>query len=143
MDVGGVMMHDASSVKASAPTPASAPKPAVAPAAKPVVEAEKPRSVHNLTEAVVEKKDKPQDKQQGNMPKEKEYLDKALEKINKSLVSFNREMKVSVHEKLNRIMVKVIDTEQNKVIREIPPEKVLDAFAVALELAGVLIDEKR
>ncbi len=140
MDVGGLTMHDASSVMtgvpASAPAPTHAAVPAPSPVSKPV-EAETPRSVHSSTETVVDKKDK----QQGNA--QKENLDKALEQINKSLVSFNREMKVSVHDKLNRIMVKVIDKEQNKVIREIPPEKVLDAFAVALELAGVLIDEKR
>jgi flagellar protein FlaG len=70
-------------------------------------------------------------------------LDKALVKINESLAAFSRELQVSVHDKLNRIMVKVMDTKEKKVIREIPPEKVLDAFAKALELAGVLIDEKR
>jgi len=70
-------------------------------------------------------------------------LEKAIEQVNKSLVNFNREMHISVHPKVNRIMVKVIDTEEHKVIREIPPEKMLDAFAKALELAGVLIDERR
>jgi flagellar protein FlaG len=37
-------------------------------------------------------------------------------------------------------MVKVMDINTNEVIREIPPEKVLDAFAAALELAGVFVD---
>ncbi len=70
-------------------------------------------------------------------------LDKSLEQINKSLASFNRHLQKSYHDKLNRVMVKVVDTEQDKVIREIPPEKVLDAFAKALEMAGVLLDVKQ
>jgi flagellar protein FlaG len=91
-------------------------------------------------EASLEKGEKG-DKQR--KPASKADIDDSIAKINKSLVQFDREMKINVHEKLNRIMVKVIDTKEDKVIREIPPEKVLDAFAKALELAGVLIDEKR
>jgi len=71
-----------------------------------------------------------------------EGLEKAIEKINKSISSFNRYMNISVHQKTHRIMVKVMDAESNEVIREIPPEKALDAFARALEIAGILLDER-
>ena len=71
-----------------------------------------------------------------------EELDKAIGEINKSIAPFSRQMNISVHEKLNRIMIKVMDTEKNEIIREIPPKKVLDAFAASLELAGILIDKK-
>jgi flagellar protein FlaG len=40
-------------------------------------------------------------------------------------------------------MVKVVDSETGEVIREIPPEKLLDMFANMLELAGLIIDERR
>jgi len=73
---------------------------------------------------------------------EMDQLKKAVTQINRSLAGFNREVHISVHKKLERIMVKVIDKEENKVIREIPPEKMLDAFATALEMAGILLDEK-
>jgi flagellar protein FlaG len=72
-----------------------------------------------------------------------EYLQKTIDHVNKSVYAFNRELKVSVHDKTKRIMVKVMDTSDNSVIREIPPEKVLDAFARTLELAGILVDKKR
>jgi flagellar protein FlaG len=72
-----------------------------------------------------------------------EGLEKALDQINQSIASFHRHMDISVHRKTNRIMVKVMDTSNNEVIREIPPEKALDAFAKALELAGILMDHKR
>ena len=40
-------------------------------------------------------------------------------------------------------MVKVIDAETNEVIREIPPEKILDLVATIWEMMGLIIDEKR
>ncbi|MDR1664080.1 MAG: flagellar protein FlaG [Clostridiales bacterium] len=85
---------------------------------------------------------------QPGQPTEKEQpsteeVSKTIEQINKSLAVFNREMHISVHSKVNRLMIKVMDTKENKVIREIPPEKVLDAFARTLELAGILMDTKR
>jgi uncharacterized FlaG/YvyC family protein len=41
------------------------------------------------------------------------------------------------------IIVKIIDTDTKEVIREIPSEKILDMFANMLELAGLLVDERR
>jgi flagellar protein FlaG len=139
MDVSGVTMYDMAASKpvASAPAAAAVTTASVsAPVAQPV-DAELAKPAQSPLDAAIEKLDK----QNGAISRND--LDKALAKINKSLLSFNREMEVSVHDKLNRIMVKVMDTKENKIIREIPPEKVLDAFAKALELAGVLIDEKR
>ena len=72
-----------------------------------------------------------------------ENVEKAIEQINKSIAPFNRHMNISVHAPTNRIMVKVIDTHNDEVIREIPPEKVLDAFAASLELAGILLDKRQ
>jgi flagellar protein FlaG len=40
-------------------------------------------------------------------------------------------------------MVKVIDENTGEVIREIPPKKILDMVANMLELAGLLVDERR
>jgi len=40
-------------------------------------------------------------------------------------------------------MVKVIDINTNEVIREIPPEKILDMVATMLEMAGIIVDERR
>ena len=73
---------------------------------------------------------------------EKVLID-AIERANKSLTGTNRRFEISVHEKTNDIMVKVIDTESNEVIREIPPEKILDLVAKLWELAGILMDERR
>lgn len=67
----------------------------------------------------------------------------AIERVNKAISGSNREFKFSVHQKTNQIMVKVIDSDTKEVIREIPPEKVLDMVAQMWEMAGILVDERR
>ena len=71
------------------------------------------------------------------------FLEKAIEKANKSMVFRNRYLEFRIHEKTNEIIVRVIDSETKEVIREIPSEKILDMFASMLELAGLLVDERR
>lgn len=66
----------------------------------------------------------------------------AIQKANKAISGGDRRFEFSVHEKTKEIVIKVIDAETNKVIREIPPEKTLDMVAKMCELAGVLVDEK-
>ena len=67
----------------------------------------------------------------------------AVERANKSIMVSNRRFEYSIHEKTKEIMVKVIDTDTNEVIREIPPDKILDMVSRMWELAGLIIDEKR
>lgn len=73
---------------------------------------------------------------------EKVVID-AIERANKVITGSNRKFEVSVHEKTKDIMVKVIDVETNTVVREIPPEKILDMIANLCELAGIFVDERR
>ncbi len=78
----------------------------------------------------------------GNIqPGEQQIID-AIEKANKSLgVTYTR-FEFSIHEDTKEIMVKVIDEATDEVIREIPPEKILDMVARMWELVGLFIDEK-
>jgi len=68
---------------------------------------------------------------------------KAIEKANKALVMTKTQLEFSIHEKTKEIMVKVIDSDTKEIIREIPPEKILDMVAKMLELTGILVDERR
>ena len=66
----------------------------------------------------------------------------AIEKANKAISGGNREFHFAVHEKTKQIMVKVINSDTNEVIRELPPEKILDMVAKMWEMAGIIVDEK-
>jgi len=67
---------------------------------------------------------------------------KAIEKANVHIRSYDRRLEFSIHDATKQIMVKVINTEDDSVIREIPSEKVLDMVAHMWEVAGILVDEK-
>ncbi len=70
-----------------------------------------------------------------------EQLKKAVEEINKRANS--SEAVFGVHEKTNRITIKIVDKESKEVIKEFPPEKTLDMIAKVWEMAGLMVDEKR
>lgn len=73
---------------------------------------------------------------------EKEVIE-LIEKANDTLNLRYTNLQFSIHEKTHEIMVKVVDSESGEIIREIPPEKVLDAVAKMWEIAGIILDEKR
>lgn len=67
---------------------------------------------------------------------------KAIERANKMVEGANRVFEYSIHDKTNVIMVKVLNSETNEVIREIPPEKILDVIAQIWEMTGIIVDER-
>ncbi|MGF7059803.1 flagellar protein FlaG [Brassicibacter mesophilus] len=71
-----------------------------------------------------------------------EELIHAIESANKSVNVYDRKLEFSIHDKTKEIMVKVIDTNTDEVIREIPPEKILDMVAKLWEMAGIIVDKK-
>lgn len=74
-------------------------------------------------------------------PKNEVIKKEAIEAINKSLP--NTEAIFGIHDKTNRVTIKIIDKDTRKVVREFPPEKTLDLIAKVWEMAGILVDEKR
>ncbi len=79
---------------------------------------------------------------EGKVEQEHDII-KAIEKANKHIRTYDRKLEFSIHEATKQIMVKVINTENDSVIREIPSEKILDMVAHMWEVAGILVDEKR
>lgn len=71
-----------------------------------------------------------------------EELIRSIESANKHFIVFDRRFEFSIHEKTKQIMVKIIDVNTEEVIREIPPEKILDLVAAIWEIAGIIVDER-
>lgn len=67
---------------------------------------------------------------------------KAIEETNKNLEPTGRKLEYSIHERTNRILVKVINTQTEEVIKEIPDEKLMDMMADFCEASGILVDER-
>ncbi len=74
---------------------------------------------------------------------ERHQIVDALEKMSKTIELFNKRLKFTIDEESKRIVVKVIDTETNKIVREIPPEEVLRFVAKLHKFLGIFIDKKR
>ena len=70
-----------------------------------------------------------------------ETIKKMVDQLNKKMN--NSEAIFGIHEKTNRVTIKIVDKDTKEVIKELPPEKTLDMIAKAWELAGILVDEKR
>lgn len=69
-----------------------------------------------------------------------DQVKKAVERMNQSMS--HSEAIFGIHEKTNRVTIKIVDKDTKEVIKEIPPEKTLDMIAKAWELAGILVDER-
>ncbi|NLM70138.1 MAG: flagellar protein FlaG, partial [Firmicutes bacterium] len=65
--------------------------------------------------------------------------------LNKTMKIFDRGLEFTIHEDTNRIMVRVVDRSDHnneEVIREIPPEKILDMIAAFMDMIGLLVDQR-
>lgn len=69
-------------------------------------------------------------------------VNRAAEKLNRLADIFATTLRFSVHEGTKDIIVRVVDTSTGEILREIPPEKILDAVAEMERLIGLLFDER-
>ena len=69
-------------------------------------------------------------------------LEKAVEESNRLIFKNDRRFEFKVHERTGRYLVKLVDNETDEVIKEIPPEKILDLVASIWDLVGILVDER-
>ncbi|EHS55366.1 flagellar protein FlaG [Paenibacillus sp. Aloe-11] len=67
-----------------------------------------------------------------------QQLQKAIDAIQGPQKMFE----ISVHEKTHAIMIKVLNKETGDLIREVPPEKILDLAARMMEITGIIVDKK-
>ena len=99
--------------------------------------ADKKPTVQNFfTEKEQEDKDLPEEKD----AKQGTQLKKAVNDLNKQMK--NSEAIFGIHDKTNRVTIKIIDKTTKEVIKEYPPEETLDMIAKVWEIAGILVDEK-
>lgn len=71
-----------------------------------------------------------------------EELNKALEKVSKAVQAYSSELNFSVDEASGEQVVKVMDTVNKKVIRQIPSEEMLKIAENLDKVLGVLFEQK-
>ena len=91
-------------------------------------------------QATVETSDLDKTEQEEKQKAASKQIRKTIDEINRKAV--NSEAIFGIHDKTNRVMIKIIDKDTKKVIKEYPPEKTLDMIAKIWETAGLMVDEK-
>ncbi|MBY0163242.1 flagellar protein FlaG [Paenibacillus lautus] len=68
----------------------------------------------------------------------------AINKVNKVLEGAPQKFEYKIHENTGDVIVKIINKDTNLIIREIPPEKLIELVEKLQQLArGAIVDEKR
>jgi len=71
-----------------------------------------------------------------------EKLQDQIKTLEATFRAFNHRIELSVNEQINQVIIKVVDGDTDKVIREIPAEEIQHLIAKIRETIGVLVDEK-
>jgi flagellar protein FlaG len=83
--------------------------------------------------------------QEKNIYNQKELekeVKKSVKDVNEIVNQVKEGLSFQIHEDTEELMVQVIDVNTEEVIKELPPEEMLDLKARIHEMVGILIDEK-
>lgn len=72
-----------------------------------------------------------------------DQLQSLIEHGNKVLQRMDTRLQWSIHKESQQLIVKVMDTQTNEVLREIPPEKYLELVQNLCEQVGLFLDERK
>lgn len=72
----------------------------------------------------------------------KKQIESYLKEITHISSMFDRELRFSVNKELNEVIVKVVDSRTDKVIKEIPPEDIVKLHLRMKEVIGLLFDKE-
>lgn len=66
-----------------------------------------------------------------------------MDDTNNRIRGARRRCEYSYHEDVNIVSIKVINSDTQEVIKEIPPDEAIKTLKKIREIAGILVDEKR
>ena len=115
--------------KAGTPVPAADAKPM---APMQVVQAQAAEAKQKIAESSAQDKD----------GKEKEVVENTVESLNKFMDLMTADIRFSMHQKSNRLMVQLVSAKDQTVLREYPSKEFLDMIANIREFVGILTDKK-
>lgn len=77
----------------------------------------------------------------GDVFLDKNKIEESVELLNKTMEDYKTELQFTLHEASGEYMVKIINTSNNEVIKELPAERVLNMVAYFKELLGIVVDK--
>ena len=115
--------------KAGTPVPAAESKPL---APMQVTQAQAVESKQKVLDPTTQDKD----------GKEKEIVENTVESLNKFMDLMTADIRFSMHQKSNRLMVQLVSAKDQSVLREYPSKEFLDMIANIRDFVGILTDKK-
>lgn len=91
-----------------------------------------------LVEAIAQKVRQSEDKEYLPIEKAKHVT----ASMNKFLEGSTSRVRFEFHEKLNEYYVTIVDPDTKEVVKEIPPKRLMDAFAAMRDFVGMFVDRK-
>lgn len=70
-------------------------------------------------------------------------FEEAKDQVNRALEQLNVKLSFKLNRDLDRMIVKVVNRESGEVVRQIPPEEMLEIAKRMEEMGGILLDERR
>ena len=70
-------------------------------------------------------------------------FEEAKDRVNKALEQLNVKLSFNLNRDLDRMIVKVVNRETGEVVRQVPPEEMLEIAKRMEEMGGILLDERR
>ena len=72
----------------------------------------------------------------------KKELEEKIDDMNSIMETLEEKLSFKLHDDTDRIMTQIIDIKTEEVIKEMPPEEMLDLAAKIHEMVGLILDEK-
>ena len=71
-----------------------------------------------------------------------EEINKAIEHMQNALENISRKIHLEIETEIDMVIVKVLDAESGEVIRQIPPQELIDIYKKIKDVQGVIFDKE-
>ena len=90
----------------------------------------------------VKEQNKTEEKKEQYTEIDKSNFDKQADKLNQVMDLFNYSIRFTLDDESKRMVVKVVNSETDEVVRQIPPKEMLQLMNRLDQVVGVILDEK-
>ena len=88
-----------------------------------------------------EEQEDPLEEREEREPMDEESVSYMMQELNELMSKINCNLQFQYHKEVNMMSVRMLDKKTHEVIKEVPPEEMLDQMAKAREWLGAFLDK--
>ena len=88
-----------------------------------------------------EEEEDPLEEREEREPMDEETVSYMMQELNELMSKINCNLQFQYHKEVNMMSVRMLDKKTHEVIKEVPPEEMLDQMAKAREWLGAFLDK--